>query len=219
MIFRWLLASICLGVLPCTNDVIAVPNHLALPMVYDDAGELSSDYGQIFTSEANLVSGVRWYIGDPTRPGQENVDALEGAADLVLYDAADVNNPIELARTQVQGPAGFSEGLSTFEFDTPIVVMVGHSYFIGLDTDDLYGLGLRAHTMSTYDGGYEARLRAGILEPAGGGGTNPITAMRDTSFEILNDSLIIPEPSSLVSCCFGIAAMVLCGRHRRISDR
>ena len=113
------------------SNLPAVPISLVGPNVYDNQGGGVS--GQLFISESIFVSGVRWYIGDPTRPNNDNVDALQGTADLVIYDAADLNLPVQLARTQIQGAAGVTEGFTTFLFSVPVPVLNGHSYFIGLD--------------------------------------------------------------------------------------
>ena len=117
----------------------ALAAAIALPTTYDNAGNTNEAWGQTFVPQlqnAGYVSGVRFYIGDPTRPGDFQVNELEGAADLVLFDVSNPNSVLELGRTQVQGPAGLSSGLTTFSFSSSIAVNPGVSYFIGLDTQD-----------------------------------------------------------------------------------
>ncbi|MBP6813870.1 MAG: hypothetical protein KA169_03205 [Burkholderiaceae bacterium] len=152
------------------------PQHLVTPTIYDNA---ASGFGQTFTAEYGLVAGVRFYIGDPGRPADPQVNALEGKTELVLFAAADLARPVELARTKVQEANGRALGLQTFMFSTPVRVEVGKPYFITLLTADLrFGLGLRSAQQSTYEGGSQAQLKADgriVVTPN----------QRDTSFQIL----------------------------------
>jgi len=154
------------------------PNHLAPPAVYDNA---ASGFGQVFTAERHTFSGIRFYIGDPTRPGNPEVNALEGEADLVLYTASDLAKPVEVARTRVQESGHRSTGLTTFQLKNPVPVVIGQQYFVAIETADArFGLGLRDALRSTYNGGYQASL-----SPAAGITPNPNG--RDTSFEVLGE--------------------------------
>lgn len=160
------------------------PQHLVIPTIYDNA---ASGFGQTFTAEHESVAGVRFYIGDPSRPEDPQVNALEGKTELVLFAAADLRRPVELARTRVQEVDGRALGLQTFLFSAPVRVEVGKQYFIALQTTDLrFGLGLRSAQQSTYEGGSQARLTTD--------GRIVVTSnQRDTSFQILVGG---PTPSS-----------------------
>lgn len=177
------LAALALALL--STQPGASPVHLSPPTVYDNA---EANYGQVFVAEEGALAGVRLYIGDPTRPGDPQVDALDGLAYLVLFDATAPAAPVEIARAQVQSSAQSSFGLTTFLFGTSIPTVVGQSYFVAIDTLDQFGLGLTNQFVSTYSGGFEGRLNAGgAIEQAGANG-------RDTSFEIVST---VAEPAGL----------------------
>jgi hypothetical protein len=192
-----------------SSQAAALPNHLAPPAIYDNAKSL---FGQTFIAETDIVSGVSWYFGDPTRPGIEVVNELAGVTDLVLFDASNLSGPSEIGRNRVQQAGQQSFGLTTFSFSTPITVVPGRTYFIAVDTEDQYfGLGLRQQNESSYDGGFEAMIdTSGGIAPAGGGPPSniPGARVRDTSFEIL--STPVPEPNGWLMLMLGIA--VLAGR-------
>ncbi len=132
-----------------------------------------------------LVLGARWYIGDPTRPSDPRVNELSGVAHLVLYDVANVSNPLKVARTQIQDPSGTTSGLSTFLFSSPVMATIGSSYFIGIEAADSFGMGLRSLS-STYPGGAESYFDGSTFVVVWTG--------RNTSFEVLS---AVPEPGSV----------------------
>src|SRR5262245_47634760 len=172
---REVLAFCCVVICcaPCAADLI----HLAPPLVYDNA-EPTRDYGQTFIAQDNFAAAVQLYINDPTRPDDPRVNELVGPADLVLYNATDLLNPIEIARSRVVPPGTSVEGLLTFLFDAPVPTEVGARYFFAISADDLYGVGLQ-DLDSTYDGGAEAfrdRTMGQIAEFFNG---------RDMSFAVL----------------------------------
>jgi hypothetical protein len=167
-------AAIATAVASCA--AIALPVNLTAPAVYDNVGN-GFLFGQVFTSETYSICGVRWFIGDPTRPGNTSVNALEGYADMVLLDATDPANPVELARSTVRGAGSVTSGLSVFAFEYTVPITPGRLYFIGLETADAFGMGLQAQTSSTYAGGYQAYISGGDLLGTANG--------RDTSFEII----------------------------------
>ena len=186
------------------------------PTIYDNAGGGFS-WGQTFVPELDYtgnVSGVRFYIGDPTRPGNVSVNELEGEADLVFFDISNPNSAVELGRTQVQGATGVSAGLTTFNFSSSIVVNPGLSYFIGLDTADQFGLGLGQQLSSTYEDGFAAVIETGVVGFAGGGcrvlGCGNVNAQyRDTAFEVVYDDVsAVPVPAAawlFISAIAGLA--------------
>ena len=186
------------------------------PTTYDNAGG-SFSWGQTFVPELDYpghVSGVQFYIGDPSRPGNVSVNELEGEADLVFFDISNPNSAVELGRTQVQGAAGVSAGLTTFNFSSSIAVNPGLSYFIGLDTVDQFGLGLGQQLASTYKYGFEAVIENGVVGFAGGGcrvpGCGNVNAQyRDTAFEVVyGDVSAVPLPAAawiFISAIAGLA--------------
>lgn len=183
------------------QPALASPDHLAVPAAYDNVGA-GTVWGQTFTAESGSVLGASWYFGDPSRPDVAAVSALEGPADLVLFDATDLTSPIEIARTQAQGTGSRSFGLTGFMFSTGAPTAVGGSYFIGLDTLDPYGIGLRGLTASTYSGGSQAYFDGGIIHVASLG--------RDTSFAII--SAPVPEPSAYALLGIGLLVVAVAGR-------
>ncbi|HKR59217.1 MAG TPA: M23 family metallopeptidase [Pyrinomonadaceae bacterium] len=169
---------ICM-VLVILHQVIAAPDHLDLPAIYDNA-EPPLEYGQTFIAQDRLMTGIRVYIGDPSRPGDPRVNELIGPADLVLYEASNLLQPMEISRSQVV-PSGMTlAGLTSLLFNTPAATVVGNRYFFALSTSDSYGIGLRAQLVSTYPDGAEATRDPGtgvITE-------NPLG--RDLSFHVLS---------------------------------
>lgn len=174
------------------GSAVAAPSNLATPELYDNV-ENGGPWGQTFLAEDPLVLGVRWFIGDPLRLSDSRVNELIGTANLVLFDVADISNPLELARTQVQDAGGSTFGLSTFLFAAAVPTTVGSSYFIAIEADDAFGLGLRSLS-STYEGGGEAFFDAGTF----------MSIDRDTSFDVLSAVPIAPSAVLLIS---GIAAL------------
>ena len=167
-------------------EVDVVINHLETPSTYDNA---RGDMGQTFEAIGSSVSGVQLYINDPVRPGVPSVNELVGPADLVLWDVANPQQPVELQRTEVVGAGQSVSGLNTFRFDSSVPTVVGRKYPIGLATTDTYGLGIRALTESTYGGGAEAHRNCGWNLACSS--TIPVGAVvedpygRDVSFAIL----------------------------------
>src|SRR5688572_19152667 len=146
--------ALLFGSLAFVGSVMAGPNHLDLPGVYDNA-ETPLEYGQTFIAENTLMSGVRVYIGNPSDPDNPTVNELIGPADLVLYDASNLLQPIEIGRSLVV-PSGTSlEGLVSLVFDAPVPTVIGNRYCFVLSTVDSYGIGLRQQHFSTYPGGAE----------------------------------------------------------------
>ena len=174
------------------------PSHLESPTIYENVAS-GIPWGQTFVAEDLFVLGARWYIGDPTQPDRSDVNELAGVADLVLFDASDISNPHELARTQVQDASGSSFGVSTFLFSSPVSTTIGSNYFIAIAANDPFGLGL-VSLSSTYAGGSEALLIGGAVQFAGG---------RDTSFEVLS---AVPIGPSAVFMLSGIVASLSCVR-------
>ncbi len=194
-----------------SGGVSAIPISLSLPTIYDNVGG-DDIYGQTFIAEATQIAGIRWYIG---RPDNEDTPTLDGAADLVLYSLASANpaeaNPAEIGRTQIQVDGQSTEGLNTFLFDSMVATPIGASYFIGIDTPDLFGLGLGDQYISTYEGGYEARISDGVFEFAS---VNPNPSInssyRDTSFEIITQTSSVPIPGTawlIGSALLGLGAV------------
>ncbi len=174
--------------------------HLATPATYDNA-EPSAEYGQTFVAVDSFFGGVQLYINDPARPGNPLVNELVGPAELVLYDASDLLNPTELHRSTVLQPSEIASGLMTFWLDAPVATTVGDRYFFSLRTSDMYGIGLRSTTASTYAGGAEA-FRSGTT-----GQITEAPVGRDLSFAVLN-SAPVPEPASLaIWSLFGAAVV------------
>ena len=78
----------------------AGPNFLTTPNLYISGGD-GVPVGQTFIAESTEVYGARWYIGDPLHPSVPALDALEGPADLMMFDATDWQAPILLAVSSV----------------------------------------------------------------------------------------------------------------------
>jgi hypothetical protein len=182
-------------------SVASTIDHLASPALYDNAEQIVSghraEWGQTFISQGG-ISGVKVYIGDPSRPGDPLVDELVGPADLVLYDISDLLAPIEIARTQILSSGNSKFGLSEFHFGSPIPTTIGTSYFFAISTlDTSYGVGLRDQYVSTYAGGAEAwrNLDTGeiMISPLG----------RDLSFEVSG----VPLPGTVWLFAPGIYAV------------
>lgn len=196
----------------------ATLNHLALPSTYDNARE---DFGQTFVAVDDFVSGVSMYIGDPFRPGIVSVGELLGPADLVLWDATDLGNPIELHRTQVLSTGVSTSGLTTFLFDSLVPTVVGARYFFGITTADLYGIGIRELTSSTYAGGAEAYRNCALNAPCSA--SFAVGALieldefgRDLSFAVYGpEGPPAPEPATTGLLLLGIATAVRRIRRQR----
>ncbi|MBX9627946.1 MAG: putative Ig domain-containing protein, partial [Gemmataceae bacterium] len=153
---------------------------LVVPPVYDNAHEESwRDYGQTFVAEADHMAGVQLYINDPSRPGNDHVNELVGPADLILYDATDFLNPIEVGRSRVVEPGVSVSGLTSFLFDSSVPTVVGRKYFFTVAADDRYGVGMYDLNVSGYAGGAEGardRITGEIADYPNG---------RDMSFAVL----------------------------------
>ena len=114
-------------------------DHLAVPSFYDNAEYFDGDrpgqnyyYGQTFIATDPSVTGVKLYIGDPSRPNVSEVNELSGPAELVLYDATNLLSPVELGRSLVVANAQSVQGLVTFSFTSPIPTTVGSMYFFSI---------------------------------------------------------------------------------------
>lgn len=172
-------------------DIYVSIDHLVVPPGYDNVGGRSF-YGQLFLALDEKFIGVRFYLGEPSGPPSHN--SLTGPADLVLVDAADLSEPNEIARFEVV-PAG-SELHGAYDFYLPAAVptTVGHRYFVGLQAVDLYGIGMRSQTTSTYPDGSEANFFNGQIIPFPNG--------RDLSFRIFSrEPGIASEPFLLNPIC------------------
>ncbi len=178
-------------------------NHLTTPAIYDNAG---NGFGQTFTATDNFMVGVRLYINDPTRPGNTAVNELIGPADLVLFDLSNTTSPVEVARTRVVAASATASGLVTFYFGLPAATTIGKKYFFGIHTSDLFGIGMRDGSVSTYSGGAEAfqNVSTGQVTEASSG--------RDLSFEVLAQA-VVPEPTNLVLLM--VCAFLLAGRMKK----
>ena len=169
-----------------------------------------------FLSETNNVIGISWYIGDPSQPNNPNVDALEGVADLVLFDYSGglIN---EVARSRVQNIGDATSGVVSYELSTAFDTVIGGSYIFALDTDDSYGVGLTASDSSTYSGGYQLQMQEseGVFTRVVGGGVPAGVLNRDTSFQILSQVAVVPKVSSS-AFLLGVFALILGVFSRRI---
>lgn len=159
----------------CTVDI----DNLLAPSLYDNT-VVPVAAGQTFIAVSATVSGIRLFIGDPTRPGDPSVGPIQGPADLILLDATDLANPVELERTKILPFGSSLSGELDFMLSSPVSTVVGTRYFLGLSASTGFGLGLSSdQTTSTYAGGSEASLDAsGITEHATG---------RDASFQVYGD--------------------------------
>lgn len=160
----WLIALTIISE-PGVSDL----THLAEPAAFDNA-ETDRDYGQTFLAVDNQITGVEFYVG---------TDALEGPTELVLYEAGDSKDLVEIARSEVMPEGEVLEGFVAFSFDAPVLVEKGERHFFCINTADRYGIGLRDLTSSTYQYGAEAsrdKATGALLEHGTG---------RDLSFSVL----------------------------------
>jgi len=159
----------------------ASTDHLAIPTTYDNVGSDSGIYGQSFTAVEDRISGVTFYFGDPTRPGDSRVDALTGRAELKLYEVGTNDTVTLLAASTVSDDTAILQGAKSLFFNAPVTLVPGRRYFIGVQASDNFGLGLSDLTSSTYPGGAEAWILTGesrlTMHPIG----------RDTSFRVLKN--------------------------------
>jgi hypothetical protein len=177
-----------------TATVKASPGTLSVPALYDNS-EPSENYGQLFQATEPYISGMDFYIGDPTRPTNTTVNGLSGFAYLNLYDAnaggasAPFGSfPTLLESSEVQDENGYTFGLTEFDLSTPFAAVIGDNYILAIQTSDQYGLGLTSQTGSSYGPEYESNIKNGAIGKAGGNN-------RDTSFLVLNVAPV-PEPIS-----------------------
>jgi hypothetical protein len=146
--------------------------------LYDNA--CCIPWGQTFVATASNVAGMVVLIDDPNNPSGDQA-TLDGPANLVLYDASDLGSPVALGSTLVATMGESLSGQLTLLFSAPIPTTIGDSYFIGIESADEYGIGLRSITTSTYPDGAEAWIDNGSIVPFAGSG-------RDLSFQILADT-------------------------------
>lgn len=158
----------------CLNPVVSISNFL-VPAIYDN---INSDYspaqitgGQTFIAADGLFRGVRLYIGDPNRTTEPNVGPLNGPADLVLYDAENLERPVLKGGETVIADGVAKQREVDLILREPIPTVVGHRYFFGVRTRDNWGVGLTDAYNPTYPGGAES-----FLDESTG-------AIRDLSFE------------------------------------
>jgi hypothetical protein len=154
-------------------------DHLGIPALYDNAGSAQVTFGQTFEATADTISGIVFYIGDPTRPDDARVDSLTGLAELRLYEVAIDNTVTLLAASVIGSESSLLSGETVFRFDAPISLVQGRRYFVGISSSDTFGLGLRASDASTYPYGAEAFFVTGEL------GLTEHFTLRDTAFRIL----------------------------------
>jgi hypothetical protein len=173
-------ATITQAIVEYVEDSSVSVDHLAIPTIYDNAGQSGYTYGQTFLAQGNSFAGVRVYIGDPTRLSDSSVNELVGAVQLVLYKVEAGGMVNELSSQTLGSATSSRRGLVEFRFDAPVSTSPGSKYFIGLRTTDQFGLGLRAATSSTYVGGAEA-----WISPGAGMLTEHPTG-RDASFAVLS---------------------------------
>lgn len=171
----WLIPIVLLfRVASASGAVVVSIDHLEQPAAYDNAGTVP--FGQTFVAMASNIAGMVVVIGDPNNP-TGNTGTLDGPARLVLYDATDPTNPVALGSTLLIGPGETLSGQVTLLFHTPIHTTVGRTYFSGIDTADIFGIGIRDLNTSTYSQGREAWINNGVIVEGGSG--------RDLSFQIL----------------------------------
>ncbi len=180
-----------------TSTARADIDHLSLPTLWDNVGG-THRYGQTFLADDLFVLGFEVYIGDPTRPNDEGVNALVGPASIKLYDVASLSAPILLATSAILSASETSSGLSAFSFQTPVPTVPGGQYFFAFETTDLFGIGMRSLGSSTYAGGVEAYFNPAtgqvVAEPSG----------RDMSFKVST----VPEPTSGLLLLLGAVGLV-----------
>lgn len=158
----------------CPNPVVSIDNF-RVPAIYDN---INSDYsptqitgGQTFIATDGLFRGVRLYIADPNRMNEPNVGPLDGPAELVLYDAENLERPVLKGGETVVADGVAKQGEVDLILREPIPTVVGHRYFFGVRTRDNWGVGLTDPYNPTYPGGAES-----FLDESTG-------AIRDLSFE------------------------------------
>lgn len=162
---------------PSINQLISPP------LVYDNVGK---NWGQTFTAVSKSFSGVRVFVGDPTRPISNGIGPLMGPAELVLFDA---DTATELARSEVLPANAVVSGEIDLLLQQPVATQIGKKYYFAIDSNNIspaYGIGL-ANYLSTYVDGSEAYIDAG--------GTIVEHYMnRDLSFNVYDGSC--PAPGS-----------------------
>ena len=161
-----------------STETTSLINYLTTPQLYDNA-QSGYVYGQSFTGLNSTVSGVKFYIGDPSRPNDVSVNAIEGQFTLLLYEVAANNSTVLLASKNFGNAASITSGAITASFDAVIGTTQGRKYFIGIRSADPFGLGLLAANSSSYAGGSEAWI------PSGATAVTEHAAGRDTSFLLL----------------------------------
>ncbi|MDX1998116.1 MAG: hypothetical protein SF066_10400 [Thermoanaerobaculia bacterium] len=154
-------------------------DHLATPAAYDNLGA-GLTAGQTFLAQAASIAGIRVLIGVN---GQE--DRLVGPADLVLYDASNLDLPVELARTTFLAPGVEISGLVDLFLESPVPATLGQRYFIAVFAPDLFGMGIRSISSSTYPGGAEGFLVGGQVAEAISG--------RDVSFAVHSVNVVFED--------------------------
>lgn len=172
----WLILIVLLfPVASASGSVVVSIDHLVQPPpLYDNVGVIPS--GQTFVATVSNIAGMVVVIGDPNNPTGDT-GTLEGPARLVLFDATNPADPVALGSTLLIGPGATLSGQVTLLFHTPIHTTIGRTYFVGIDSADSFGLGLRSQTTSTYNQGREAWINNGVIVEIGSG--------RDLSFQIL----------------------------------
>jgi len=162
------------------------PNHLFNPPGCDPVSPTACDnagngnvFGQTFIAEASATSGAQFRIGFNST-ADERLNGLEGIVSLNLYEVNSDGSLSELRTEQVQNAGDLAEGLTTFSFSTPVSTIIGNTYFIALEANDRFGMGITdTNSTSTYLDGSQAFLLTDgrfFLHPT----------RRDTSFAILN---------------------------------
>ena len=174
--------AFCASSAVLASSAFADIDHLDIPTTYDNIGG-SIFYGQTFVANEDFISGVRVYVGDPTRPNDLSVNELTGPANLFLYEATSLSSPTRIASNSILSSAETANGLFTFNFDRAISTTPGTRYFFGFDTVDTFGIGLRDSLSSTYLDGAE-----GFLDSATGQLTLHPTG-RDLSFSVLGSPI------------------------------
>ena len=172
------------------NVPVEVPPESNQPTFYGNADVPGTTYGQTFIAVQDSVSGLAVYIGDPARPTDSRVDELIGPVDLQLYSVGAGSEATLLRSVRIGTSSTRHSGLSNFRFLTPVAVMPGGKFFLGLKASDAFGIGLTASNASTYDGGAQAFL------PEGSSTVSEHASGRDVAFEVL--TLTLPLNTSKV---------------------